>query len=535
MPVNPVHRTTRFDSAHDNFMAGPSWDLSDPVARLRMVAASCFFGEPHYYPGTKATKDSKPSRLVRATVYAGPGWWETTLSRTTPPEWSILPAQSMLERAIDETLAHDAERTLQTAVELRNEDHIRVTPQVILVRAANTLSVKGTKLVRQYAPQIIKRMDEPATQMAYQIAAFGKPIPNSLKRAWSDALSGAKEYQLAKYRMEARAVKTVDVVNISHPASPSVNKLVRGELTLDDSTWESHISSHGSSPESWANAVPLMGHMALLRNIRNLLDNKVPTEDWLGKLVGGVADGQQLPFRYWSAYRAVKDQASPLVLDAIEDCLMLSYANAPSFSGRVMSLCDNSGSAQNTTTSSLGTVKVSEIANLTGLITGALSDEGYVGIFGDRLETFPVRKRSSVFDQLENAGHLARSIGESTENGIWLFWDKAIKERQHWDKVFVYSDMQAGHGQLYGTDASKYSSYLCPGDPYRRYIDVPKLIGEYRRTVNPNVLVFLVQVAGYEDTIVPEFYDRTFILGGWSDGILRFAAKMAGLYETPKQ
>jgi len=44
-----------------------------------------------------------------------------------------------------------------------------------------------------------------------------------------------------------------------------------------------------------------------------------------------------------------------------------------------------------------------------------------------------------------------------------------------------------------------------------------------------------VQIAGYQDTIVPELYNRTFILGGWGDGILRFAAKMANLSSGRQQ
>jgi hypothetical protein len=39
-------------------------------------------------------------------------------------------------------------------------------------------------------------------------------------------------------------------------------------------------------------------------------------------------------------------------------------------------------------------------------------------------------------------------------------------------------------------------------------------------------MVYLVQVAGYQDTLIPEFYDRTYILGGWGDGLLKFADKM---------
>ncbi len=193
-----------------------------------------------------------------------------------------------------------------------------------------------------------------------------------------------------------------------------------------------------------------------------------------------------------------------------------------------MSLCDNSGSAQNATTSSMGTMKVSTIANLTGVLAGMRADEGYLGVFGDRLLTSSIRKNASVFDQLSRQEELAHQVGQNTENGIWLFWDKAIKEREHWDHVFVFSDMQAGHGGLYGTDPRAYTEYVWTGG---RHIDVSKLIRKYRSTVNSKVNVYLVQVAGYQDTIVPEFYDRTYILGGWGEGLLRFAASMNGLYQ----
>lgn len=265
-----------------------------------------------------------------------------------------------------------------------------------------------------------------------------------------------------------------------------------------------------------------MGHMALLRNIRNLLQHDVRPDQFVNKLVNGAEHGKQLPFRYFSAYRSVVNDAPPVVLDAIETSMMKSMNNLPTFKGRVMSLCDNSGSARGTATSSMGTMQIATIANLTAILTAMQSDEGYIGVFGDRLETMPVRKRSSVFDTLEKAEKIGNGIGGSTENGIWLFWDAAIRQKQHWDMVFVYSDMQAGHGGLYGTNAKAYADYVWK----TRYIDVSKLVMDYRRKVNPDVMVFLVQVAGYQDTIIPEFYDKTYILGGWSDSILRFADAM---------
>jgi 60 kDa SS-A/Ro ribonucleoprotein len=525
-------RRTRDDAppaaGHLNWMGGRSFELSDPVARLRLAASSCFFGEPMYY---HRDEGGSPRTAARARVRPTLGDAELarlrdTLNAVDPRDWRGLGPAALLERAIDEALAADAERTLAEAVRLRVEEHIRTTPQVILVRAANHRAVKGTGLVRRYAKDVIRRADEPATGLAYQLARFGKPVPNALKKAWRDALARFDAYELAKYKMGSREVKTVDVVNVTHPKSAAVDRLARGELTVSGATWEAIVSAKGSNAEAWREALGAMGHMALLRNLRNLNEAGVKPKEFVAKLVAGAPKGQQLPFRYYSAYRAVGDKAPPSLRDGIEACLDISLANLPSFPGRVMSLCDNSGSARSTTTSSLGTMQISTIANLTGVLTGMRSDDGYVGVFGDRLETFSVRRRASAFDQLEQAERLGGRVGGNTENGVWLFWDRAIRAKEHWDYVFVYSDMQAGHGGLYGPDANAYREFRW-GET--NYIDVAKLVAAYRQRVNPNVLVFLVQIAGYQDTIVPEFYDKTYILGGWGEGLLRFAAAMSGL------
>jgi hypothetical protein len=516
------------ENAHANWMGGPSYDIENPIYNLRLAASSCFFGEPMYYhKDSKETpyRFSSSARLDMGQI----DYLRKTLNAVDPCEWRGMSPTDLMESAIDKALDFDAEATLIEAVRLRNEENIRTTPQVILVRAANHPSVKGTGLVRRYAPDIIKRVDELAVQTAYQIEKFGrKGIPNSLKnKAWRDAFTKFDEYQLAKYRMENRCVKTVDVMNLCHPASDAVSKLAKGELKNTGNTWESLISEKGSDKDSWTEAVSVMGHMALLRNLRNLISNDVPQKEYVKKLVEGAEKGKQLPFRYYSAYKAVENAGGNCagVLDAIEDCFDVSLKNLPHFNGRTMSLCDNSGSAWGTTTSSMGTMHVAEIANLTAAITARVSDEGHVGIFGDRLKTMDLRKRSSVFEEVNKISEIGHGIGGGTEHGIWLFWDQAIKKKEHWDNVFIYSDMQAGHGGLYGTGG--YNDYIWSSRGYGSdYIDVPKLIIEYRNRVNPDVNVFCVQVAGYQDTIIPEFYDKTYILGGWGDGLLRFSANM---------
>lgn len=507
--------------SHLNYMGGPSYKIGHPVFNLRLAASSCFFGEPMYYQdsGTSTSKSVNRGRVLSSAAITR---LRKQLNAIDPQEWRGYTPKQMLETAIDKALDFSVEATLQEAVRLRNEENIRTTPQVILVRAANHKGSKGTSLIRTYAPQIVKRADEPAVCVAYQLSAFGRPIPNSLKRALGDRLSSFSEYELAKYRMEDRSVKTIDVINLVHAKSTeALSKLVNGTLTNAGNTWEA-LRSAG---KSWEDCVPVMGHMALLRNLRNFEQNKVDRDLYLSKLVSTAATGKQLPFRYYSAYKELeKVHANSRILDAVEECLEISLGNIPTFAGKSMSLCDNSGSAWGTTTSSMGTMHVAEIANLTAVLTAKNSDDGYVGVFGDRLETSSVRKKSSVFDTLKKLTKQGQSIGGGTEHGIWLFWEQAINQKEHWDNVFIYSDMQCGHGGLYGR-GDAYKKYSMNGG----YIDVPMLINEYRAKVNKDVNVFCVQIAGYQDTIVPEFYDKTYILGGWGDGLLKFAHSMINI------
>lgn len=518
---------------HLNNMNGVSYDINNPVLKLRVIASSSFFGEPSYYQdeahgsSVKANKFNSISANLR-----------TNLSKTLNNQGQYFSfsenedLKTLLEKQIDLALSYDARATLEEAVRLRHEDNIRTTPQVIMVRAANHEAVRGSNLIRLYASKIMARTDEPAVQLAYQLQAFGrKNIPNSLRKAWKVFLEKQSELQLAKYRLENKKVKTVDVVNLCHANSEEINLLMNGNLKLStDDTWEALISKDGSNTQNWTKAIDLMGHMALLRNLRNFSKNSVSMAPVYEKLLATAEKGKQLPFRYYSAATAMRD-VSALDKDArkvLSDCMNISMGQLPKFHGRVMSLCDNSGSAQGSVTSEFGSVKVSEIANLSAVLTAKNSDEGYVGVFGDKLNVMPVDKNAEVFSTMDKLSKVAEGIGQATENGIWLFFDKAIKEKQHWDHIFVYSDMQAGHGGLYGVKQNDYKDYLWNGG---RNIDVAKLIKVYREQVNPNVHVYLVQVAGYGDSLVPEFYNKTYILGGWSAGLFKFAHKMMTINE----
>ena len=293
-----------------------------------------------------------------------------------------------------------------------------------------------------------------------------------------------------------------------------------GSIKVEDSeqTWET-LKSAGKTWREINDTINIP-HMALLRNLRGIFDEIQDVEyakTIVAKLKAGVAKGMQFPFRYWSAYNAIKKSSAnhqQILLDALEECIDLAVSNMPKLSGKVMSLCDNSGSAQGSFNSEYGTVNIATIANLSALITARQSDEGFVGVFGDRLDVREPSKRNGILSLLQDSNRIGSTIGSGTENGIWLFLKNAIDKKEHWDTIFIYSDMQAGHGGLYGTTPTEYREFGYKTNT--RHIDVLKLIEKYRREVNAKVNVFSVQVAGYDNNILPENLYRGAILTGWT-------------------
>jgi len=263
--------------------------------------------------------------------------------------------------------------------------------------------------------------------------------------------------------------------------------------------------------------------MALLRNFSGIFLTRMDPDfcrEYLDKLKRGVVDGKQFPFRYYSAWRAVKEKCfradiSQMILKALEECVDLSVQNLPRLRGRTMCLSDNSGSAWGGFTSEYGSVTVAVIDNLSSAITAARSDEGDVGKFGSLLRVFPVREDDHM---LELCNVISKDkyndVGGQTEGGIWEFFYQIIWKKEHWDNIFIYPDQQAGHGCLYGTDDQialyQRLGYGCGQND--GYLDVYALVELYRKTVNLRVNVFSVQTAGYTNAVMPEYAYRTCIL-----------------------
>ena len=519
-----------------NFMGGTSYTL-DPIQTLKMIAASSIFGEPQYYRksgfgGKSKIREGLISYSEAARYMNNILFFELVSGRT---------ATQVFTDAIDNALSYDFYATLKLAVELRDSYFMRLNPQVIMVRAAihpdrEKFSKKHPGVFAQINSQVMSRADEPATQIAYYLYLNdGKKndMPSILKRSIAKKLSSLDRYAINKYKNAE--IGMINAVRITHASSPLIDELMKTgsvEVEAEEETWEQKRSA-GMGWKEIFNATK-MGHMAILRNLRNIFTDIDRTDSEFADKVltilkKGVLKGKQFPFRYYNAFMELEKADINFkikVLDAVQECLDISIANMPKLKGRTMCLSDNSGSAWGAVTSEYGTTKIAVIDNLSSVIAGACSEEGYVGKFGDELRVFPVSKRDGILTQANAISkETDHDVGGSTEGGIWIFFRDAIKNKEHYDNIFIFSDQQAGTGGLYGT-MSQYYEY---GQLFRtgrsKYIDVYKLIQKYRQEVNPKVNVFSIQTAGYDNVLIPAMAYRTAILTGWTGKEIQFASK----------
>jgi len=523
-------QTLRLDEIVTNFDGGESY-LYDPLTTLKMITASSIFGEPSYYRdgGLNKKKPSKSYVYRISTIFGADSIISKDYEGKTTTELMI--------SAIDDALTYDYVGTLDWAVELRNTYNIRLNPQIIMVRAAihpKRKEFTDKICFNDYQKQVMRRADEPMVQMAYYLYQNeGKAkMPSILKRTWANKLSSLDRYNVNKYKNAE--IGMINGVRLCHAHSAIIDELMRtGDVDVETNqlTWN-QLKSEG---KDWKYILENINipHMALLRNLRGIfteIDDVQVLDKVIEQLKSGVQRGKQFPFRYWSAYKVIKHDSRihhrDILLDALEDCVDISIQNLPRLKGKTMCLTDNSGSAWGGFTSEYGTVTVAEIDNLSAIISAKCSDEGYVGVFGDKLKIVPISKHDRILRKLAEINKVGEGIGGATEGGIWIFFREAMKNQDKYDNIFIYSDQQAGLGGLYGTDAhmKEYTKLgYGHGVSYQPHINVYKILLDYRRKVNNNVNVISTQTAGYNNNVLPQMARRCFCISGWTGKEVLFA------------
>lgn len=284
----------------------------------------------------------------------------------------------------------------KAAIYARTEFGMRSISHLVAGELAKT--VKGEAWSQKFFERVVYRPDDITEILAYYIGAYGKPVPNALKKGLGKAFGKFDGYQLAKYRGDGKEINLMDAVNLCHPKPTEKNRealalLMKDELRSTE-TWESKLTQAGQAAkvegatedeklelkkDAWASLITerKIGYFALLRNLRNLLEafdgeEREATGGIVGKALSTIGLGATsrttldlaldmltdeklikkslvLPFRFLTALDELEKtsfEGTQKAIIALNRAVDISLSNVPQFEGKTLVVLDVSGSMQ---------------------------------------------------------------------------------------------------------------------------------------------------------------------------------------------
>lgn len=414
------------------------------------------------------------------------------------------------------------------AVYARNEMHLRSVPLVLVVELAKIYS--GDSLISKMITHVIQRADEITELLAYYQMANNRNDVKKLNRLSKQIQKGLAvsfnkfdEYQLAKYNRDG-VVKLKDALFLVHPKAKDdaqqtiFDKLVNSTLQTPY-TWETELSQLGqikfynevekqrAFTQKWEELIDSnkVGYMALMRNLRNILEAKVSGShimkvcDYVSN-EKAVLNSKQLPFRFLAAFRELKDidsKYTSMVLDALETAVMISAQNIKGFdvNTSIVLACDVSGSMQQPI-SPKSKVLLYDIGLMLGMLMQSRCQNVVSGMFGDRWKIINMPKRS-VLSNVNEYYKREGEVGYAT-NG-YLVLEDLISRKEIVDKVMLFTDVQMWNN-TYTKDSFANS--------WNRY-----------KSIAPNAKLYLFDLAGYGQSPINIEKNDVYLIAGWSDKI----------------
>lgn len=445
-------------------------------------------------------------------------------------------APDRLARIRELVAQNDPYFVAQLAVYAREKMHLRSVPLVLAVELARLHA--GDGLVGRLVSRVVQRADEITELLACYQSANGRTgtkrlnrLSKQVQRGLADAFNRFDAYQFAKYD-RAAAVRLRDALFLVHPKAKSpAQQAVFDQIAADTLptpyTWETELSALGQRGfdseaarqaafrSTWEDLIfsGKVGYMALLRNLRNILEAGVSREAvaHVGRVLGNahaVANSRQLPFRFLSAYREVKAVQSghaALVLDALERAVAHAAANIRGFdeSTRVVLAADVSGSMQRPV-SARSKVQNYDIGLVLAMLLQSRCANVVTGMFGDRWKAIQV-PRTNILANVEEFHRREGEVGYAT-NGHLVVQD-LLDRRVVVDKVMLFTDCQ-----LWDSHTGNQTGLAAV---WRRY-----------KTLAPQARLYLFDLAGYGQVPLRVNDADVAFIAGWSDKIFDVLAAL---------
>jgi hypothetical protein len=436
-------------------------------------------------------------------------------------------AQARVETMRDLIKRCDPVFVAQLAVYTRQKMNLRSIPLVLAVELAKVH--RGDSTVSKMVSQVIQRADEITELLAYYQLANKRQDTKKLNRLSKQLQAGLQsafnrfdEYQFAKYNRDAE-VKLRDALFLVHPKAKDedqqalFNKIVNDTLETPY-TWETELSALGqmkfvSDAEKeaafrikWEELIDSnkVGYMALMRNLRNILESNVSKEHVI-KVCDTLASpeavrrSKQLPFRFLAAYREiskVKSVYASRVLDALEKAVAVSAENIKGFDAEtsVLIACDVSGSMQRPV-SPKSKILSYDIGLMLAMLLKSRCENAITGMFGDKWKVINVPTKG-VLSNVDAFYRREGEVGYAT-NG-YLVIEDLIKGKQQMDKVMMFTDLQLWNN--------------------RNDKKIADLWNDYKK-IAPNSKLYLFDLSGYGNTPLDITRNDVYLIAGWSDKI----------------
>lgn len=433
--------------------------------------------------------------------------------------------------------ANDPAFVARLAVYAREQMHLRSIPLILAVELARRH--QGDQLVGRLTERIVQRADEITELLAYYALANERKtakklgrLSKQIQRGLAQAFNKFDEYQFAKYDRDGAEVKLRDALFLCHPSAKDAaqqalfDKIIAGTLSTPY-TWETELSALGQADfadekaksaafrAKWEELIDSrkLGYMALLRNLRNILQADVSGQhirrvcETLGD-AGQVARSKQLPFRFLAAYRELlelKSGHTQALLTALEKAASAAAANLSGFGyeTRVVIACDVSGSMQQPV-SAKSKILCYDIGLMLGMLLKSRCENAVTGMFGNSWKTINLPAQS-ILSNVQEFYRREGEVGYAT-NGHLVIQD-LLNDGYVADKVMLFTDCQ-----LWNTNG---------GNP------VEQAWQQYRRKVAPDAKLYLFDLAGLGNTPLNVHQSQgVHLIAGWSDKIFDVLAAL---------
>lgn len=262
---------------------------------------------------------------------------------------------------------------------LRRNLKIRTASLVMVAEYIKAGGPNGRTLVRD----VLSRPDEPAELIGYWLQTYGRVLPQPLKRGIADAIKTLYTPVTAlKWDSKRHKIQFADVIELTHPKGGPFFKYLldarhdrfddieqfpliartKALEELDAEERRSYVKENGMPQDwtwerfsgwigemdaaAWEAAIPGMGVMALIRNLRNFDQARISNEV-VNQVIAKITDPQEVAAsRIWplNVMAAYKMSESDNYQRALGLTLDLTTKNMPLLEGSTLVLVDTSGS-----------------------------------------------------------------------------------------------------------------------------------------------------------------------------------------------